>query len=302
MMNKKWLLRLYPQAWRNRYEDEFLALLEQRGIRFFDIIDIVRGAIDAHLHPQPSIVGSFSERWETLMLQRLRRRIIIVFCAYIGFFVASMVFGILVNDSYFITAIQANSDTSITFDLIVAASIIALLAILVGGLPIAWVVFRQALATRKKDALLFGVPFLSLAILILVRIFLNAVDGGNTPQALSILYGILFLLVAIISSAAVCIAVARNDIAEHHFRFALIPATIATVAMLLVLGLLITWGVRLQGDVPYLFYGPQTMGGTMNTTAQAEWIGIVIVIAVSTIITIAALIRGLPARMTSRAA
>jgi hypothetical protein len=46
------LIRLYPRAWRDRYEDEFLALLEARPPTLGDRIDIVRAAIDARLHPQ----------------------------------------------------------------------------------------------------------------------------------------------------------------------------------------------------------------------------------------------------------
>lgn len=46
------LLALYPERWRNRYGDEFLALLADRPPAFRDRIDIVRGAVDAHLSPQ----------------------------------------------------------------------------------------------------------------------------------------------------------------------------------------------------------------------------------------------------------
>ncbi len=46
------LVRFYPRAWRDRYEDEFLALLEARPPTSRDMLDVVRGALDAHLHPQ----------------------------------------------------------------------------------------------------------------------------------------------------------------------------------------------------------------------------------------------------------
>src|SRR5262249_46122142 len=46
------LLRLYPQDWRDRYGDEFLALLETKPPDLLDRVDIVRGAVDARLHPQ----------------------------------------------------------------------------------------------------------------------------------------------------------------------------------------------------------------------------------------------------------
>jgi len=46
------LVRLYPRAWRDRYEEEFLAMLEARPPTAGDRLDIVRGAIDARIHPQ----------------------------------------------------------------------------------------------------------------------------------------------------------------------------------------------------------------------------------------------------------
>jgi hypothetical protein len=47
-----WLVRLYPRGWRDRYEEEFLLLLEARPPSFVDRLDILRGAVDARLHPQ----------------------------------------------------------------------------------------------------------------------------------------------------------------------------------------------------------------------------------------------------------
>jgi hypothetical protein len=46
------LVLLYPRDWRARYEDEFLALLADRPPDPLGRLDIVRGAIDARLHPQ----------------------------------------------------------------------------------------------------------------------------------------------------------------------------------------------------------------------------------------------------------
>ena len=46
------LVRLYPTAWRGRYEREFTELLAARPPGLMDHIDIFRGALDAHLYPQ----------------------------------------------------------------------------------------------------------------------------------------------------------------------------------------------------------------------------------------------------------
>jgi hypothetical protein len=46
------LLRLYPRPWRERYEHEFRELLDERPASLADRVDIIRGALDARLHPQ----------------------------------------------------------------------------------------------------------------------------------------------------------------------------------------------------------------------------------------------------------
>jgi len=51
-MNRQVLLRLYPRAWRERYGEELAAQLQaQRPLRIGIVADLVRGALDAHLHP-----------------------------------------------------------------------------------------------------------------------------------------------------------------------------------------------------------------------------------------------------------
>ncbi len=56
------LVRLYPRAWRDRYEAEFLALLEARPPTARDALDTVRGALDAHLHPN-AVTGVEPQPW-----------------------------------------------------------------------------------------------------------------------------------------------------------------------------------------------------------------------------------------------
>jgi hypothetical protein len=51
-MKRHLVLRLYPRAWRERYGEELSAQLEsQRPLRIGVVADLVRGALDAHLHP-----------------------------------------------------------------------------------------------------------------------------------------------------------------------------------------------------------------------------------------------------------
>jgi hypothetical protein len=48
----RWLLRLYPAAWRERYGEEFSAVLASQRASVGLVLDVIGGAIDAHLYPQ----------------------------------------------------------------------------------------------------------------------------------------------------------------------------------------------------------------------------------------------------------
>jgi len=41
-------VRLYPRAWRQRYGAKFEALIEQQPLNLVSILDVLRGALDAH--------------------------------------------------------------------------------------------------------------------------------------------------------------------------------------------------------------------------------------------------------------
>lgn len=47
---RRFLLGLYPEAWRTRYGDEFETLLEERPLGPFDVADVLLAALDAQLH------------------------------------------------------------------------------------------------------------------------------------------------------------------------------------------------------------------------------------------------------------
>ena len=61
--NVSGLLRLYPRPWRERYGEEFEELLAQRPPSVRHRLDIARGALDAHLHPQLVDPDRVVDRW-----------------------------------------------------------------------------------------------------------------------------------------------------------------------------------------------------------------------------------------------
>jgi len=69
-MRPELLLRLYPRAWRERYGEELLALIEtQSPLGLGAWLDLLRGALAAHLHPlaaRPAIALRLT-RWVPLV-------------------------------------------------------------------------------------------------------------------------------------------------------------------------------------------------------------------------------------------
>ena len=70
----KWLLQLYPARWRERYGEEFGAVLASQRASVGILLDVLGGAIDAHLYPQIQNSNSKPIKEEDtmtlLMLQR----------------------------------------------------------------------------------------------------------------------------------------------------------------------------------------------------------------------------------------
>lgn len=68
-----WILRLYPSRWRERYEAEMVALLEEHHITLWTILDLLIGALDARLDPhyrqahQQLYLRRFKSSWRLLV-------------------------------------------------------------------------------------------------------------------------------------------------------------------------------------------------------------------------------------------
>jgi hypothetical protein len=70
------LLRCYPARWRARYGEEFAAVLAERPLGPFDVVDVLLGALDARLHlrrlgvadgpPGPSDMSSRIGGWAAI--------------------------------------------------------------------------------------------------------------------------------------------------------------------------------------------------------------------------------------------
>jgi predicted lysophospholipase L1 biosynthesis ABC-type transport system permease subunit len=102
---------------------------------------------------------------------------------------------------------------------------------------------------------------------------------------------------AIVSTGSVCIAVARSEIPQRLLSFALWPALLTTLAMALMCVATLIWGLGLRSDVPQLFASNEGMFGTSTIDS---WLRIVIAMAITTLLAVISLVRGLSARSALR--
>ena len=302
----RWLARelagLYPRAWRERYEEEFLALLEQKTVSLSDLLDVALGVLDAWLKPQMTSEGV------TIVIARMRTSVLAVLWAWVGVAVAGVGFQKMTEYEDFVEAARRNVVVGAAFDAVVAGAVVALAAVLVGGLPIALVAMRRALAEGRKDVpLLFCVPPLSLVgfvgyTLLLVKVIYTALGSVPVHAALNVtlflsLVGA-FLLAAVASAAAITAAVGRSDVRERPFRFALYAAAVAVLATGVVLVGALVWGLALRASAPALFSGND---GILATSTAATWLAIVALMSVSAGAAAFAVVRGLRAMRAASA-
>ena len=293
-----WLLRLYPAGWRARYGDEFAALLDDYPLTCFGLLDVLLGALDAHIAPLDT-TGRILR-----MIQRPRRTAIAVFCAYIAFVLAGMSYQFSIEDD--LRALNGpHPDISLAYHVVMFVAPLSLLAVLAGGVPIGLVAALRALRNRRWDILgLFAVPPVALALwlgwtwalsnmIVSVRpdeLHIGTATSVNHPISVGffLVWGALFVLAASASTAAVSIAVSRSDLSPALYRFALGPGVAATVTMLVMLGAVVAWGLLVRAELPaYLAQPNSPLRWAAGLTLLVE-IG---VMALATLVAAIALIR-----------
>jgi hypothetical protein len=289
------LLRLYPLSWRDRYGDEFAAVLETCPLRLTTIVDVLLGALDAHINPQDT-TGRILQ-----MLNRPRRSAIVVFWAYIAFVLAGLNYFKSTEDDMR-RLMQGRADVSAAYFIIQAGAALALLAVLAGGVPLALAALRRAWEQKRWDIpLLLAVPPVALAVWLGWTLFIAFVVAPRTPPPngldpragfVFLSWGGLFVLCAIASTSAVSIAMSRSELNPRLFRLALWPAVAAAVCMAIVLAAVVLWGLAVRTDVPSYFSTPDT---PLRIAYGITWFADVVVMAVATLVAAVALVRGLSA-------
>jgi len=306
-----WLINLYPRSWRERYGDEFEILLEECLRSPFDVLDVMLGALDAHLEL------SQEKNWRSMnMINKLRSTILFVFAGYIAFIIAGFSLTGLMDDSQLVPLTRSNPVLSASWTAIEAGSVIGLLAIVIGGAPLAWTIIRRAFTSQRRDLRLLLVPPAALFLLaayffgMVYFAFNSHVLDQPSPLGRALMWGLIAVFVAgaIASTAAVWTLISHTDVEQETFQlmgkpatfklyeFAYRPAVIASAAMIVMFVSTIIWGRLAYSLRPDLFTGNM---GVMMTSTRGSFAFTLIVMAFAVSLACIGIFRARSSRMKS---
>jgi hypothetical protein len=133
-------LVLFPWAWRARYETEMRAVLAVQRIRPRTLLDLVRSAVDAHLHPSGIVRVPF---------EQMRNTAGAGVCAWIAFVVCGSAFAKLTEDHPFAAAGSAHPLLGGSRVAISLLAVLSAVAVLLGGALLIAAVVREAWSERR---------------------------------------------------------------------------------------------------------------------------------------------------------
>jgi len=242
------LLKLYPRAWRERYETEMVALLEEHTVTLFTLIDLLFGALDARLDPHYRTQRMLSPNDRMSRIRFANSTILWVFplfwlcwMAYLG-----ELSDFIVN--------RFNPMAEITTDLFRIGFGITMLAVVLSGLFISLVMTRRA--TSTYNAVVRFIP-LTCFLFACISYFLAANNGP--------LNGLVFICTLFISFLLTSIIMAKGNISQRIQLPSFVLTIIATVGMLVQLVAVTLWSstlFRIHGTI---------MVTTSNGTVIHSW-------------------------------
>jgi hypothetical protein len=263
----KWaefLIGLYPKKWRNRYQDEFLALMEQEQMKLSVIFNIILGAIDAHIN----WVGDTMN--DPYLITKLHLR---VFQSFMFSIVAAFLIYGAVDDSSFVIAMKANFWFKFFYNLVWVGYLATFAPLFVLGIKV-----LITLPLKKKVRVLFG-PVIPVVCFVIVAVVIAGMNAKwiYTPdwlvnfeeQHVSFVHGIMelmFLTVFPVSSFIVSKEILHSNYVSQKFEMAM--SFVSTFGMLFITFATLIWGMA------GMIYAPHTMYyemGIFNMNNFATW-------------------------------
>lgn len=225
-MDLRWMLRLYPRAWQERYTDEVSAVLEQRGATLATFFDLLLGALDAHLDPTHLTARPAAGAAWTVRVRLSNRLVFWAFPAFMG------VWGLLrlvdANGPWSPALGVAIIDSALS-TVSAIASIASALATIMAGLIVAAARLRggDPLGRRLSRAVLPVLPPLLVGVMFALHAtVLRGLPWWGVPPFVVFWFGALTL------PMVVGRGIARDDLTGGELRLTMLAATVVAVSML----------------------------------------------------------------------
>lgn len=261
---RKRLLSLYPEAWRDRYGKEMSALLDQTPPGVTATLDLLRGALTAHLRPLASSAPG----------ARARGTIGQVLGCFIVFWVVGSGFA-KTTENYDYTE-HVHQLLGISHSVIMIAAMVSAAALALAAAPLVLASLAHARRTREPALMrLIVVPPTAIAVFAgsvgLLALWLNAHHHRPGGVAGWLLLG--FCLLCAATGGFACWAAPRAimrriDVPRRAFAFS-VPA-VALVALCMA-AVAVATGVFLVGilaDAPYVGASGNGPGQLINVTTS----------------------------------
>ncbi len=259
------LVALYPEAWRERYGDELVAMLEQTGCGPRVTVDVLRGAVVAHLPP----LGGAADG------DRARLAVSGVLGCFICFCFTVAGFAKTTEDPPFRIAGDAHLALGRAHQLIVVAAIVAVAALVVAAVPLA----RRAVvvargADRRDVRLLVATPPLAIGVFVVSLALLAVWVNGHRGHPRAIGWSLLVICaLAAVAAAFACWAAPRALMRRigplgRELPIAAVALAVVAAAMVVATAATAAYLAALLVDTPGLAASANGPHGLSSTTTS----------------------------------
>ncbi len=287
---------MYPRVWRNRYGEEFLDLLTASPLTVVVVLDVVRGALDAHLH--------LSDLMSEMSLPaRMRSVVTTTFAAWLMFCFAAVVIWPTTNDPRFDEAADAHPLVGASRWLATAGLATSLVVMAGAAVPLAVFIAWQACRRRDRVALaLFTAPPVGVAIFFGYTAVLQQLPAHPVHSVANVVMTVSWLALGVTVAqvsgvGATTVLMRRTEYTPALLRMTGWAAAAATAAMSLALLAGGAYGVGIWTQTPSLFL---SSNGVLATPLPLTWGFLLLVAVVATATATRASLRGMRALRAER--
>jgi len=223
-----WLVKLYPRAWRERYETEMVALLEEHTITLFTLIDLLFDALDARLDPHYRTQRMLSPDGR---IRRIHFTNSTILCIVPLFWLCWQAF-LSVMSAFIVNGFDPT--TEISSMLFLSAFGVMIVAVLVIGFLVSFTNVRRI--TSKRNVI---VRFFPLACFLFA--FITYCLAANNGPANSLVFTNELLVNLLLTS----IIITRGKISKRSLLPSFVLTTLVTVVMIAQLIDIASWSSSL---------------------------------------------------------